>query len=67
MNARFTHTMPDDLHERVKVLAEKYGTSVRGLINMTMKDLSESEGLAALERRVSELEKGLNELKSNKK
>ncbi|GHT13300.1 hypothetical protein FACS1894170_09130 [Planctomycetales bacterium] len=55
--------MPDELHQRVKVLAKKYGTSVTGLINTTMKGLSESEGLAALERRVAELEKEIKEMK----
>jgi hypothetical protein len=49
--------MPDELHLRVKKLAKEYGTSVTGLINTTMKGLTEAEGLAALEKRVSELEK----------
>jgi DNA repair ATPase RecN len=48
--------MPDELHKRVKELAKKYGTSVTGLINTTMKGLTESEGLVALEKRVTELE-----------
>ena len=58
LNARFTHTMPDELHERIKALAVEYGTDVKSLINMTMRGLADFQGdFTALEQRVSELEK----------
>ncbi len=58
MNARFTHTMPDELHERVKAVALKTGADVKSLINMTMKDLADNEeDFPTLEKRVSALEK----------
>ena len=66
LNAKFIQRMPDDLHDRVKQLAQEYGTSVNGLINTTMKGLLESEGLEAVERRVSELEKEVKKLKEKK-
>ena len=62
----FNQRMPDDLHKRVKKLAKEYGTSVNGLINTTMKGLLESEGLSALEQRVSELEREVERLKQEK-
>ena len=63
MNAEFKHRMPDVLHARVKALAKEYGTSVTGLINTTMKELVASGSITDLEKRVSELEKEVNELK----
>lgn len=49
--------MPDDLHEKVKAMAEEYGMSVTAFINMKMKSAVEEGSIEAIEKRVSELEK----------
>ena len=38
MSARFTHTVPDDLNERIDVIAEQKGMTKTAFINMIMAD-----------------------------
>jgi hypothetical protein len=56
--------MPDDLHARIKVFADDYGTSVNELINMACEEFIKTGQLDDLEKRVSELECEVKELKS---
>ncbi len=59
MNARFTHSMPDYLHESIKNLAKEKGKTVTTLINEVMADYS---GLGASPEYVFELEKRIEAL-----
>lgn len=58
--------MPDDLHEKIKRLADEYGLSVTAFINIKMKSVIEEGNLESLEKRISELEKEVEKLKSKK-
>ena len=49
--------MPDELHEKVKRLADESGMSVTAFINMKMKSAIDEGSLEAIEKRVVELEK----------
>lgn len=58
MNARFNFVIPDDLLNRVKEIAESRDTSAAAIINEVLRNFVNNEdGLKALEKRVSELEK----------
>ncbi|HBT77216.1 MAG TPA: hypothetical protein DEB39_09910 [Planctomycetaceae bacterium] len=57
LNARFNFNIPDDLLEKVKVIAEKRGSSVAAIINELLSDYVGENKLKALEERVAELER----------
>ncbi len=58
--------MPDELHEKVKMLADECGMSVTAFINMKMLSAIEEGSVEALEKRISQLEKEVRELKGKK-
>lgn len=61
MNARFSQTMPDYLHEAVKNIAKEKGVTVTTLINNVMADFvgvnASPEYIGELSKRVEALEK----------
>lgn len=61
MNPRFSQTMPDDLHLRLKAIASEKGMSLTALINTVMADyaeISESPGfMTEVRSRIEALEK----------
>ena len=58
--------MPDDLHQRIKDLADDYGMSMNNFINMACEEFAQSGRIPDLEKRVAELEKQVKELKGKK-
>jgi hypothetical protein len=67
MVRKISHAMPEELHERLKQIAEKRCTNVTSLINSILCDfvgISENKGyLTQLEKRIELLEKEVEELK----
>lgn len=63
MTKRFNLMIPEELEKRVEKVAKEKGVSKSAFINEAIKDALENERLAALEARVSELEKEVEELK----
>ncbi len=59
--------IPDDLLVRIKEIAESKNVSAAAIINEVLRNhVNNEDGLKALERRVSELEKEVTVLKGKK-
>ena len=61
LNARLTHNMPDDLHQKLKEIAVEQGTNVTALINSVMYDYAgmstDPNFFTEIRKRVEALEK----------
>ncbi len=68
LNARFTHTVPDDLNEKIEGIAEQKGMTKTAFINMVMADYvgaHEDPGFFnEVRTRIEKIEKELEELKN---
>ena len=49
--------MPAELHERIKKLAQDYGTSVNEMVNIACEEFLRSGKIEALENRIEAIEK----------
>ena len=69
MAAKFNFVIPDDLLERIKIIAEKKEVSIASIINMLLSDYANGIDRLAmndLEERVSTLEREVEILKDKK-
>lgn len=66
MNAKFNFIIPDELLERVRVIAKEKNTTISAVINDALRNALEGDRLAALESRVAELEREVREIKNKK-
>lgn len=62
--------IPRELNERVKAVADKVGVSISQLVRMHLVDLAENgvnqaARLEAIEKRLAEIERKLDEMKNN--
>ena len=55
MNARLTQRMPDELHVKLKEIADRKGLSVNEFINYLASDAIESDEIEALKNENKEL------------
>jgi predicted DNA-binding protein len=71
MNARFTHTAPDDLNERIEAIAGQKGMTKTAFINMVMADYVgayEDPGFFnEIRKRIEKIEQEIRDLKKEKK
>lgn len=70
LNPRFSQTMPTDLHETLKGIAQEKGMTLTALINAVMADYagtSDNPGfITELRTRIEKLEKEVREMKEKK-
>ena len=66
MTRRFNLMIPEELEKRVEKVAKEKGISKSAFINDAIKNALENERLTALEKRVAQLEKEIDELKKKK-
>ena len=66
MTKRFNLMIPDELEKRVEKVAKEKGISKSAFINDAIKNALENERLSALEARVAQLEKEIEELKKKR-
>jgi len=55
--------MPTELHERIKKLAQDYGTSVNEMVNIACEEFLRSGKIEALEHRIAAIEKEVDAIK----
>jgi len=71
LNARFTHTVSDDLNERIEAIAEQKGMTKTAFINMVMADYVgayEDPGFFnEIRKRIEKIEKEIEALKQPKR
>ena len=70
MNARFTHTVPDDLNKRIETIAEQKGMTKTAFINMVMADYvgayEEPGFFNEIRKRIENIERELENLKNKR-
>ena len=64
--AKILHSIPDDLHKRVKQIAKSMGMSVTAFINQKLYDAIETNRLDLIEQRLASIEEEVKELKKKK-
>jgi predicted DNA-binding protein len=66
LNAKFNFVIPDELLKRLRNLAESRNVSVASIINTLISEhIDENDRITLLEKRVSELEKEVENLRNS--
>ena len=67
LSAKILHSIPDDLHARIKKVAKAKGMTVTGMINMLLAGYVEGESeLDSIKKRLETVEKEIEKIKAGK-
>jgi hypothetical protein len=58
--------MPEDLYQRIKILAAEYSVSLNEMVNLSCEEFLRSGKIEFLEKKILKLEKELETLKTQK-